>query len=51
MDEDGCSLLTFFNQCKETETTVIIVRDEDGHIFGGYCTEPWTQKFVFFGQA
>ena len=51
MDEDGCSLLTFFNQCKETETSVLVVRDEDGHIFGGFCTEPWTQKFIFFGQA
>ena len=51
LDEDGCSLLTFFNSCREYETTVLVVQDENGHVFGGLCCEPWTQRFLFFGQA
>ena len=27
MDEDGCSLITFYNQCKDTETSVLVVKD------------------------
>lgn len=51
MDEDGCSLITFYTQVREHETTVLIVQDEDGHIFGGFQTEPWVCKHKFYGDG
>jgi len=40
-NEDGCSLITFFKSLKEYETTIIVIKDTKGWVFGGFCTEPW----------
>ena len=40
-NEDGCSLITFFKNVKEYETTIIVIKDTKGWVFGGFCTEPW----------
>ena len=51
MDQDGCSLLTFFKKCRDYDTTVIVCEDEHGYKFGGYCTEAWKQSYRFFGNS
>ena len=51
MNEDGCSLITFFTQCREYENTILLVQDEFGWKFGSFCTEEWTSKFRFFGNG
>mmetsp|Transcript_1973 Transcript_1973/g.3466 ORF Transcript_1973/g.3466 Transcript_1973/m.3466 type:complete len:142 (-) Transcript_1973:157-582(-) len=51
MDEDGCSLITFFQNCREHETTILIVQDQFGWKFGGFCTEAWRTAFSFFGSG
>ena len=51
MDHDGCSLITFFQHCKEYDTTVVVVQDECGYKFGGFCTEAWRCAYKFFGNG
>lgn len=51
LDEDGCSLITFFQNCREYETTVMVIQDQNGWIFGGFCTEAWRCSYTFFGNG
>ena len=51
LDEDGCSLITFFQSCREWDTTVMVIKDENGWIFGGFCTEAWKCSYTFFGNG
>ena len=48
---DGCSLLTFYKNVREYETTVLVVKDESGYIFGGFCTETWKDSSGFYGNS
>jgi hypothetical protein len=50
MNEDGCSLITFFTNCREYENTILVVQDEFGWVFGGFCAEAWACKYRFFGN-
>lgn len=51
LDEDGCSLITFFQNCREEDTTVMVIQDENGWIFGGFCVEAWRCSYTFFGNG
>lgn len=51
MDEDGCSLLTFYNNCKDYDNTVLVIEDNNGWKFGGFVTEPWRCAHMFFGNG
>lgn len=51
MDEDGCSLITFFQNTKEYDNTVLVVQDQHGWKFGGFCTEAWRCAHTFFGNG
>ena len=31
--------------------TVLVVRDKQGHVFGGYASESWTKNGKFFGEV
>ena len=50
-DEDGCSLITFFQNTRDYDTTVMLVKDSQGYIFGGFCTEAWKCCYRFFGNG
>lgn len=50
MDQDGCSLITFFAKLQEVEQTVLVVKDHNNHVFGCYCGEPWRLAYTFFGD-
>jgi len=51
LEIDGCSLHTFFLKCKDYDTTVILVKDEHGYKFGGFCREEWRCVHRFFGNG
>ena len=51
LDEDGCSLITFFKNARDYETTVLLVQDADGWIFGGLITESWKASYGFYGNG
>ena len=31
--------------------SILVIKDEDGNIFGGYASEVWQPKFTFFGTG
>jgi hypothetical protein len=51
MDEDGCSMITFFKNTRDYDTTVLIVKDHDGWVFGGIIYEAWKMSYGFYGNA
>ena len=51
MDVHGCSFITFFKMVKEYETTVLVIEDEHGYKFGGFCLDEWRQNIGFFGNG
>lgn len=51
MNTDGVSIGTFYEKCKKIRTTLIVIKDSKGTIFGGYCTEAWRTSTKFFGTG
>eukprot|EP00128_Syssomonas_multiformis_P014412 Colp12_sorted_trinity150504_noHs@27670 len=49
---DGISLKTFFRKFLPHEGgSVILFKDYDGHVFGGYAPEPWRMSEKCFGNG
>lgn len=51
LNRDGISMLTFFERCKRSATTLLVVQDQRGTVFGGYCSEPWRISSGFYGTG
>lgn len=49
INRDGYSPVTFFENLKEFDQTLVVVKDTNGYVFGGYCTEPWKRSNAFYG--
>jgi hypothetical protein len=47
----GTSLLTFYKQLENKSPTILVIRDTDGHLFGGFASEPWAISKGFFGTG
>ncbi|KAG9306222.1 hypothetical protein G9A89_016126 [Geosiphon pyriformis] len=47
---DGDSWQTFMNSFLYKGSTLIIVRDKDGHVFGGFAYQDWEVSPKFFGS-
>ena len=30
--------------------TILLVRDKQGHVFGGYASEPWSKNGKYYGE-
>jgi hypothetical protein len=39
---DGFAADTFHEHCDDVGETLVVVRDHNGWVFGGYASEPWT---------
>ena len=51
MRENGTSLDTIYDKCRDSDKTIMVLRDQYGSVFGGYCTEPWDNNNCFFGDG
>lgn len=51
IDVDGTSLSTMYEKCREHDNTILVVRDTQGWVFGGFCTEAWDENYKFFGNG
>jgi len=51
LNRDGVSLQTFFEKCKNYKTTLLIVKDTNGWVFGGFCNETWKTSSKFYGTG
>lgn len=47
----GVSLSTLYRQVAASEKTVLMVRDAEEHVFGGFVPVPWAPKGKFYGSG
>lgn len=47
----GTSLLTYYKALEDKEPTLLVIRDTDGHIFGGFASQAWHISKHFFGTG
>ena len=48
---DGSSLKTLYNKCEGITNSVLIIKDDDGNIFGAYASEEYAPSSKFFGTG
>ncbi|XP_019059719.1 PREDICTED: TLD domain-containing protein 1 isoform X2 [Tarenaya hassleriana] len=49
----GLSFNTFFGNISnrnDVMTTVLIIKDQDGYVYGGYASQPWERLSDFYGD-
>ena len=51
INSDGVSLNTFYARLKNRDNTVLLIKDEQGNIFGAYCCEAWHMSNYFYGRG
>eukprot|EP00347_Sterkiella_histriomuscorum_P023518 403334335 len=51
INRDGDSVGTFFEKCKYWKYTLLVIKDTNGWIFGGFCSEPWKSTTKFYGTG
>lgn len=47
----GISMKTFYLNTEDYKTTIIVIKDDDQHIFGGYLSEPIRSSQKFYGTG
>ncbi|XP_070575848.1 MTOR-associated protein MEAK7-like isoform X2 [Ptychodera flava] len=47
----GESFATFFQDISDKGPNIIIVKDTDGHVFGGFASETWLSQANFYGNS
>ena len=48
---DGCALRSLYDKSEKVNNSILVVKDEDGNVFGGYASEAWKPKFTFYGTG
>ena len=48
---DGSNLKTLYNKCEGINNSVLIIRDEEGNVFGAYASEEFTPTSKFSGTG
>jgi hypothetical protein len=48
---DGVSMQTFYNNLKQRDNTLMLIRDECDRIFGAFCCEAWKISNKFYGTG
>ena len=48
---DGSSLRTFYDKCQDINNSILVVKDEEGNIFGAYASEGFEPNKNFVGTG
>ena len=51
MNHDGGSMVTFYQKCAQYKTTLLVIQDSNGFVFGGLCNEQWRKMMSFYGTG
>lgn len=51
VNRDGVSVGTFFEKCRDWRYTLLVIKDTNGYVFGGFCCETWKQSTKFYGTG
>jgi len=49
INKDGVSYTTFYENVKNRDNTVLLIKDGKGKVFGAYCSEAWKKSLHFYG--
>jgi L-amino acid N-acyltransferase YncA len=44
-------MVTFMDKIRRCETTLVVIKDEQGHKFGAMCFEDWMPRKGFYGTG
>jgi len=50
-DYDGVSFSTFYSKLKNQGPNIILIKDDYGHVFGGFCAENWHPGTSYYGTG
>ena len=45
------ALRSFYDKCEQVNNSILVIKDEDGNVFGGYASEAWKPKYTFYGTG
>ena len=48
---DGCALKTFYNKCEGINNSILVIKDDEGNIFGAYASECFEPNKTFSGTG
>ena len=48
---DGCALRSFYNKCQGISNSILVIKDDEGNVFGAYASEEFSPKCKFFGTG
>ena len=48
---DGSNLKTLYNKCEGINNAVLLIKDDEGNIFGAYASEQFSPSSKFFGTG
>ena len=51
INRDGVSMGTFFQQSKDWRYTLMVIKDTNGWVFGGFTSETWRKSNKFYGTG
>ena len=48
---DGCALRSFYSKCENVNNSIIVVKDDEGNVFGAYASEAFKPQSTFYGTG
>lgn len=51
MEIDGKSYIKFYELTRDYDTTILVIKDECGYVFGGVVQESWKLSYRFYGNG
>jgi len=51
IDTDGVSMRTFFSKLKGHKSTILLVKDKGGNVFGAVLADQWHSSSRFYGTG
>ncbi|CDW83732.1 oxidation resistance protein [Stylonychia lemnae] len=49
INQDGVSMQTFYNLVRNRDNTLLLIKDLNDRVFGGFCCEEWRIRNSFYG--
>eukprot|EP01080_Neovahlkampfia_damariscottae_P009673 gene9673-1879_t len=49
--QDGISLITFFEKAKDHHETILVIKTDEGEVFGGFAPETWKLQQKYYGDG
>ena len=48
---DGCALKTFYDKCEDINNSILVIKDDEGNVFGAYASESFAPIMDFKGTG